>query len=116
MERVKKKVCVVLRIRPVIYNEALDNPKVKCSVIHVHPGKKKVTLRKEGVFDKEFDLDAIAHYKTYSQQHFYEEFCEERVLDAFKGFSSTFIAYGSVLYYSIGRLDQGRLIVCLEVK
>eukprot|EP00826_Nyctotherus_ovalis_P047269 TRINITY_DN541_c0_g1_i1.p1 TRINITY_DN541_c0_g1~~TRINITY_DN541_c0_g1_i1.p1 ORF type:complete len:122 (+),score=24.72 TRINITY_DN541_c0_g1_i1:48-413(+) len=116
MEGVKKRIDTILHIRPILHDEVLDTPKAKCSVLHLHSDNRKVTLAKEGVFDKTFEFTSIVHYKNYSQEKLYKEFYEEKILDAFKGLNSSFVSYGSVSVFIIGRLERVRLIVCLEAR
>lgn len=101
MEGARKKVDTILHIRPILYDEVLDTPRAKCCVLHLHPDGRKVTLAKEGVFDKTFEPTSVVHYKNYSQEKLYKELYEEKVLDAFKGLNSSFIAYGSVCVFAI---------------
>jgi len=108
MENSRKKISVFLKIRPILHEEASEDPKGKYISVRVHPENRRITLIKDGNLDKDFEFDGISHYKISTQSQFFSEFCEPYLSEIFKGYNVSFISYGTVFCGGVNFIGKYR--------
>ena len=94
----ESKVKVIVRVRPLIKEELDSRLEAKTIAVKAHSDRRRITISKSGLHDREFTFDHIAANDYTTQESFYEAAGDPLVTDLFTGYNSTIIAYGQVKY------------------
>ncbi len=90
------RVKVVVRVRPIIREELELQSNAKTVVARPSEDRKRITLSRPGVPDREFCFDLVASSEATTQESFYLTVGRPLVRDLFAGYNTTVIAYGQV--------------------